>query len=281
MLAGGAAGVEGALMRGRMLAFAVAFGLAGAAHAETPLSRNALGQPTAPVRVGAGVPAPFVIDTGAEGCAVHAGFAAARRLAPVGPEAPARVRAPVLTLDGRHLGAIDCTVLPDNPEDGATAGVLGAAALARFVVVLDAERGTLSLHGGAQRGQALVGPRARLVEAVALPGGPLAVPVRLNSARGLGVLRTGSAGSAVNTRFAEAAGLAPANRTSEMNGHMPVALDLAGAVTPDGAAPVADLPEFATLGLAERPAMTLGLDRLAGLRLVIDYPRRRIWFDPG
>ncbi len=257
--------------------------LAGAAHAEVPLTRAPSGHLTAPVRVGTGAPADFVIDTGAEGCAVYSWFAAERKLSTSGGETltgqegdadNALVRAPSMTIDGHRVGALDCAVLPDRPDSVRLAGIVGADLLGRFVVVFDTRRMALSLHGGAQHGQALVSPRARLVDVGVLPSGLLTAPVRLNSARGVAVLHTGARRSVFNTRFARAAGLG--------DGLPPLStFDLAGRITPAIETPVADLPEFATLGLAERPAMALGLDRLAGLRLVIDYPRRRVWFDPG
>jgi Aspartyl protease len=132
----------------------------------------------------------------------------------------------------------------------------------------------LSLHGGAQHGQALVSPQARLVRAYRLPGGLISAPVELNGAAGLGVVDTGAARSIVNTRFAEAAGIDDASKPLGW-------FSLAGTSTRDVVAGVADAPTFAEVGMAEQSAMILGLDRLAGLKLIIDYPRRRIWFDPG
>lgn len=276
--------------------------LVGAAHAEVPLTRAPSGHLTAPVRVGTGAPAAFVIDTGAEGCAVYAWFAAERKLLAIGAETLTGqtgeaditlVRAPSMTLDGHRVGALDCAVLPDRPDGVRLAGIVGADMLGRFVVVFDTKRMALSLHGGAQHGQALVSPRARLVDVGVLPSGLLTAPVRLNSARGVAVLDTGARRSVFNTRFARAAGVADAAlrpaETLQGATATPLALragqlgafDLAGRTTPAIEARVADLPVFAAFGVAERPAMILGLDRLAGLRLVIDYPRNRVWFDPG
>ena len=39
---------------------------------------------------------------------------------------------------------------------------------------------------------------------------------------------------------------------------------------------IADLPVFATLGMAGAPAMILGIDVLGGRRFVVDYPARRL-----
>ena len=273
----------------RALALVLAL-FAADARAETPLTRAASGHLTAPVRIGGGAPTAFIIDTGAESCGVSQRFARERRFLAVGGDTrdgqtgaatPAIVLAPAVEIDGQEIGALRCAVLLDRPDGALADGVIGADALARFVVTFDTRAMQLGLHGGAQHGQALVSPRARLIDAQRLPSALLTVPVRLNGAVGVAVLDTGARRSVFNTRFANAAGvdprtLAPGSRAGKLG-----AFDLAGGITPEIEGRVADLPAFDTVGLGARPAMILGLDRLDGLRLVIDYPRRRIWFDPG
>ena len=240
---------------------------ASTAWADVPLSRTAGGQLAAPVTI-AGATGVFVIDTGVKDCAVNLRFAGARHLPVAGD---AGVVAPRVEIDGQSLGNLSCkTMLVDTDIDG----VIGADALKRFVVTFDTRAMRLGLHGGAQHGQALVSPRAKLIDARLLPGALMTVPVRLNGAVGVVVLDTGAPRSVFNARFAEAGGVTP-------NAARLGAFDLAGRVTPAVEGRVADAPMFKMLRLADRPAMSLGLDRLAGLRLVIDYPRRRIWFDPG
>lgn len=236
------------------------------AFAETPLTRTPGGHLVSAVRIDGAV-SPFRIDTGAAGCGVPRTLAETHLLA-VREHEPVLARAASVDIDGRPIGALICAVHDD------AAGAIGADVLSRFVVVFDVRRGVLGLHGGAQRGQALVSPRAPVVRAERLAGGRLAVPVSLNGARGLAMLDTGAPHSTFNRRFAEAAGI------DDGATHLG-AFELAGATTERIEGRVADLPAFAALGLADQPAMILGLDRLAGLRLVIDYPRRRIWFDPG
>lgn len=272
------------------------------ALADVPLSRAASGHLTAPVRIGGGAATQFVVDTGAEGCGVYQRFATARHLLKVGGETLmgqtgsaeiSLVLAPDVEIDGKKIGALQCAVLPDRPDGVPLDGIIGADALERFVVVFDTRRMRLSLHGAAQHGQALVSPRATLVDAQRLPSALLTVPVRLNNASGVGVLDTGARRSIFNERFAAAAVVpmeklhaaetlqgATANALALRAGPLG-AFELAGRVTPAIEARVADLPVFETFGLQDQPAMILGLDRLQGLKLVVDYPRRRIWFDPG
>lgn len=243
------------------------------ALAETPLRRVASGELVVDMRVGGRSATPFVMDTGVEMCGVYRRFAEDRRLLAIGGASRKLVRAPEVEIDGAQLGALTCAVLPDRTDGAAVAGVIGADALQRYVVVFDARTRTLSLHGGAQRGQHLVSTRARLVRAEQSSGGLMHVPVELNGARGVAVIDTGAQRSVINRRFAAAAGV-------EDGAASLGALSLAGQTRAIGAR-VADLPVFASLGLAEQPAMILGRDGLEGLRLVMDYPRRRIWFDPG
>lgn len=239
------------------------------ALAEAPLSRSATGVLTAPVRVGGREATPFVIDTGVAGCSVTQRFTTARRLPKVGAAADGFVLAPGVEIDGMPIGALRCAVTPDDAA--AFDGIIGADALQRFVVVFDVPRLRLSLHGGAQHGHALVGPRVRQVDAQRRADGVLSVPVRFNNAAGAAVIATGAGRSVFNARFAAAAGTADSAfpPASAVRG----VFQLAGTSMPIEAA-------LTSMGAAEQPAMIFGLDRLAGVRLVIDYPRRRMWFDP-
>lgn len=42
---------------------------------------------------------------------------------------------------------------------------------------------------------------------------------------------------------------------------------------------VAELPVFEAFGVADRPAVILGLDWLTRTRMVVDFPARRVWFE--
>jgi hypothetical protein len=44
---------------------------------------------------------------------------------------------------------------------------------------------------------------------------------------------------------------------------------------------VADLPVFEAFGVADRPAIILGLDWLDTTRMVIDFPAKLVWFQPA
>lgn len=51
----------------------------------------------------------------------------------------------------------------------------------------------------------------------------------------------------------------------------------AGILIPDAEARVGDLPYLQTAGLADKPAMNLGVDFLARTRLTVDFSSRQFW----
>jgi len=54
---------------------------------------------------------------------------------------------------------------------------------------------------------------------------------------------------------------------------------LGGRMLADAPVLVADLPVFEAFGVADRPAIILGLDWLDKTRMVIDFPGRQVWFE--
>ena len=41
---------------------------------------------------------------------------------------------------------------------------------------------------------------------------------------------------------------------------------------------VSDLPVFEVFGVADRPAVILGMDWLESARMIVDFPARKVWF---
>jgi len=213
---------------------------------------------TAQVRIG---PAPwrFRIDLSASGCSLSDTGARTLRLPVIGSETAPLLLARSASVDGISLGDLSCA---RGAED-----VLGGGIFRGLVVKVDAAAGGVSVYGGAQHGQALVGPDARLLYASPLAGGAPAIPVRLNGAVGMAVFDPSRATSQINSAFRDRAG-----RDSGGGGDV---LDLAGFR-------ISQRPETsdAVAGVADRPLMILGRDALRGFALVIDYPNARIWIDP-
>jgi predicted aspartyl protease len=275
---------------------AAALACAAPAFAE-PIRLLPTGHWAATVRVNGEGPFEFIVDTAASVSAVFPALRA--RLGPAGggsrtvsgasgTQAFAVFRLERIDIDGRSALGVAALGLDGIPEDRISAGILGADLLSRFVAEFDLPGGQLRLH---DPGTALAG----------LPG---EVPFRLNGARfavldGLldgrpvtMILDTGARRTIVNWRAAEAAGIArdaadlvPDEPVRGATDHSTEAVKrdfaslAAGPLTLSAQRiTIADLPVFAQLGLAGRPAMILGIDRLRQLRFAVDYPRRLLLF---
>lgn len=289
-----------------LIAILLAASLSPVARAETPLSYAASGHVTAPTLVDGRGPFAFVFDTGAEGSAVYATFAREHGLSPL----PARherlqgqtgaasfplTRLASLGVDGRQAGDIEAVILPDRADGVALAGIVGLDLMGRFVVALDPSRHRLALHPPDTSARRVGGRGLAATKAMRLGGGLLGLPVTINGATGVAVLDTGARDSRINLRFAGAAGLGagladlPDDGVIQGATNMAVAtkrarlgtVEFAGVRRSNVDTRVVDLAVFEALGLADRPAMILGMDLLSDLRLVIDFPKGVVWIGQG
>jgi hypothetical protein len=117
--------------------------------------------------------------------------------------------------------------------------------------------------------------------------------VEINGVKGAAVLDTGSSDTRVNTAFMRAAGIDPtsaafrdaepifgvsSNATPSRKG--PVgAVHFAGLEVRGTDVRVIDMPVYKSFGFGDGPAMILGLDLMAGYRLVYDHEGKVFWFD--
>jgi predicted aspartyl protease len=287
-------------MTKRSLAPLLAAALACAAPAfAEPIRLLPSGHWATTVRVNGEGPFEFIVDTAASVSAVFPALRERLALAGGGTRTVAGAsgtqgfgtfRLERIDVDGRSARGVTAIGLDGIPEDRISAGILGADLLSRFVAEFDLPGGQLRLHD----------------PGTALPGRWGEVPFRLNGARfavidGLldgrpvtMILDTGARRTVVNWRAAEAAGIA--RDADDLVADAPIGgatshrtpavrrdfASLAAGALALGAAriTIADLPVFAQLGLAGRPAMILGIDRLRHLRFAVDYPRRLLLFRP-
>ena len=285
-------------MTRRSLAPLLAAALACVAPAAAePIRLLPTGHMAAAVRVNGEGPFEFIVDTAASMSAVFPALRERLALAGGGTrtvsgasglQAFGIFRLERIEIDGRSALGVTAIGLDGIPEDRVSAGIVGADLLSRFVAEFDLPGGQLRLH---DPGTALAGLWGE-------------VPFRLNGARfavldGLldgrpvtMILDTGARRTIVNWRAAQAAGIAP--DAADLVPDEPVrgatnhrtpavkrdfASLAAGPLRLSAATiTIADLPVFAQLGLAGRPAMILGIDRLRHLRFAVDYPRRRLLF---
>lgn len=271
--------------------------LASAASAEAPLSFSKSGHVVAPVSIGGEDQHLFVVDTGAEGSAVYARFAREARLELGGQEQivgqtgaaslPLR-KITHLKVDGRTVGPIVASELPDRADGAVMAGIIGLDVLGRYLVDFDLPAARLALHDGVDAAtlMASLGPA---VSARTINGGLLAVQVEVNGVAGWGVIDTGARETRINTRFAKLAKVEEDKATSATTVHG--ATNSASTLLPgrtrtvrmlgrelgETSIRIADLPVFEAFGLHEEPAMIIGADYLGRFRLLIDFPTRRVW----
>ncbi|MEA3013620.1 MAG: hypothetical protein QOD42_2165 [Sphingomonadales bacterium] len=278
---------------------AAALAWAAPAFAE-PIRLLPTGHMAATVRVNGEGPFEFIVDTAASVSAVFPSLRARLALAgggtravngASGTQAFGIFRLERIDIDGRSALGVDALGLDGIPEDRISAGILGADLLSRFIVEFGLPGGQLRLH---DPGTALAGLwrevpfRLNGVRFAVLDGRLDGQPVTM-------ILDTGARRTIVNWRAAQAAGMArdaadllPDEPVRGATNHRTVAVKrdfaslAAGPIRLSAAAiTIADLPVFGQLGLAGRPSMILGIDRLRRLRFAVDYPRRRLLFRPA
>ena len=124
-------------------------------------------------------------------------------------------------------------------------------------------------------------------------GGLLTVPVLIDGIEAVAVIDTGARAARINWRLGRLLGLSPetaapgaaiqgATNNGVATAQARVArVELGERRLLDQPVLVADLPVFEVFGVADRPAVILGLDWLARTRLLVDFPLRKVWFVPS
>jgi predicted aspartyl protease len=289
-------------------ALAVLFSLAliaGPAHAEAPLRWDATGHVVVPATVDGKGPFDFILDTGADESAVYAWFAKALDLpkgkagqlsGATGTAAMTASKVQALSVDGRTLRDIEADTVPDRADGARIAGVAGVDLMAGRLTVIDFGCKTVALLPLQGAPADIAGPGAVPIKAGSIRDGKqLTLPVTVNGAPGVAVLDSGAKATAINLKFALAAGVDPlshafrdaepsrgATMVSVASRVGPIGtVRFAGLTRPAVTARVLDLPYLQSAGLANVPAMNMGLDLLAGTRLTLDYSARRFWLAPS
>lgn len=287
----------GATRNRAWLAALAAMAFSGVAMADAPLSFSGSGHVVAPVRVEGRDQHLFVVDTGAEASAVYARFAREAGLQLAGQEQivgqtgaaslPLR-RIAHLEVDGRTMGPIVASELPDRADGMVMAGIIGLDVMGGHLVDFDLPSARLALLDGA-RAEALIATLGPAVSARKVNGGLLAVPVEVNGVIGWGVIDTGARETRINSRFASLAKVeedgsaasatiyGATNRASTLRPGMARSVAMLGRNLGGTTIRIADLPVFETFGLQDEPAMIIGADYLGRFRLLIDFPTRRVW----
>jgi predicted aspartyl protease len=263
---------------------------------KVPLAIAPTGHATVPVKGDFGI-RQFVFDTGAEGTAVYADFADSAGLLSAGTEsvqgqtgttAFPLVQLRTITLDGVQKGPIKASKLATRADGVSLAGIVGLDVFGDRTVDFDFPNKRLSLLAPGRRPVDL---RSQPVRASTTVGMLLTVPVRIGGVTATAVIDTGARKTRFNWALGKQLGWDPAqlgegdtirgatnNAVPTRNTTVPSA-ELGSRRLINAPALVADLPVFEAFGVADRPAIILGLDWLEGTRMVIDFPARLVWFE--
>jgi predicted aspartyl protease len=264
------------------------------AAAAVPIEIAASGHATVPVEGSFGI-RQFVFDTGAEGSAVYADFADEAGLKAAGSEQlqgqtgkaeVQLVRLTELTLDSVAKAPIDAVKLDPRADGVSLAGIVGLDLFGDRTVDFDLPRKRLALLSSGERPL-----KAAPVAATPTTGNLLIIPIKIGSVTATAVIDTGARKTRINWKLGALLGLDRAkiakgdtiqgatNKAIETGATRIADVDLGDRVLADAPVLVADLPIFEAFGVADRPAIILGLDWLDATRMVIDFPARLVWFE--
>lgn len=193
-----------------------------------------------------------------------------------------------LKVDGRTVGPIVASELPDRTDGAVMAGIIGLDVMGKYLVDFDLPSARLALLDGIEA-EALSASLGPAVSARAVEGGLLAVQVEVNGVTGWGVIDTGARETRINTRFAKLANVeddktatattvhGATNSASTLQPGRTRTVRLLGKELGETSIRIADLPVFEAFGIHKEPAMIIGADYLGRFRLLIDFPTRRVW----
>jgi hypothetical protein len=271
------------------------------AQATVPLTWDSTGHVVIDARVNGKGPYPFILDTGADETGVYDWFAksldlpsgATRELSGATGTEPANVaKLSTLSVDSHAIRQVEADTIPDRVDGEKLAGVAGVDLMRDRLAVIDFGCSTFALLPLQATNAKITGAGAIRIKAGAiLDGQQLTFPVTVNGVTGIAVLDSGSRYTFINSQFAAALKVDPASalfrdaqptrgatmkkvatRVGPIGG-----VKFAGISIPDAEARVVDLPYFQTAGLADKPAMNLGVDFLARTRLTVDFSSRQFW----
>jgi hypothetical protein len=262
-----------------------------------PLMLTESGALTAPVTI-SGRELAFLVDTGATDTAINRATWSALGLPhgePVTAGGASNVLRPAelvpvrsLRVAGREVRDTTVMVLDHIAQhEGRDLldGILGHDVLGRFIVEIDTPRRRLILHersSTAWRTPDLVAVAYRpalgtLIELTGAVDG-VRCAIILDSGAGVSIASTRAAPGAKAQSAQGAIGSDSKRLVLAVAANRRVTIGDGAVVVAADQLHVADLPAFAALGLAGKPALLLGMDLLATFRVVIDPFARRVYF---
>lgn len=249
---------------------------------------------TLPVIVDGAGPYAFMIDTGSQATAITHEIRAALALPSAGTATlvgmASRREVDLVDIGRIEFGANSFTnfaapVLERN-NVGAD-GIIGLDALQDFRVLIDFRNQTIAVEDASERDRN--GGFEIVVRARTKLGQLLITDALVEGVRATVIIDTGAQASLANTALRDRVRAKRAQEvlTTDVNGvdllgelAIVSTLTIEGLALTDVPLTFADTPAFAALGLADKPALSLGMQHLALFdRVAIDFARQRILFD--
>lgn len=175
-------------------------------------------------------------------------------------------------------------VVDIDTAGGAIGGMLGMDVLGEYVVEVDLRAHRFVLHS--KLDASLLSPELVAADYQPLAGGQIALAITIEGRAATAILDLGANRTFANTR----AGLTPDDRETTISAAIgadrnrlvfrsasDVPLGYGELVLRVRSVWISDLPIFRTFGIADRAALILGTDVLAGRRIVIDPFARRVY----
>lgn len=254
---------------------------------------------TVPVSINGSQPQPFIIDTGAERSVVSRQLAGSLRLTP-GPQVTLTTmtgssKVPTVVVPSLAVGPVRDAEAFNAPALEAAHlgahGLLGIQQLRTHAVTIDFDKNQMAVRPSRRAGGK---PMPRLpftdeivITAKSLMGQLIVTEASFEGSKVTVVLDTGSQISmgnlALQRKLRRIKLKGPITMTSvtgetlSANYHIAHRVELGGVIMRELPVAFADVPPFARFGLADRPALMLGMDALRAFRRVeIDFPDRKL-----
>lgn len=249
---------------------------------------------TVPVMVDGVGPYAFMIDTGSQATAITHEIRAALALPSAGTAIlvgmASRREVELVDVGRIEFGANSFTnfAAPVLERDNVGAdGIIGLDALQDFRVLLDFRKQTIAVEDASAKDRS--GGFEIVVRARTQLGQLLITDALVEGVRATVIIDTGAQASLANSALRDRVRAKRAQDvlTTDVNGVDLVGelavvrtLTIEGLALTDVPLTFADTPAFAALGLADKPAISLGMQHLALFdRVAIDFARKRILFD--
>lgn len=256
---------------------------------------------TVPVSINGSRPQPFVIDTGAERSVVSRQLAGTLRLA-AGPQITLTTmtgssRVPTVVVPSLTVGPVRDVRAFNAPALEAAHmgahGLLGIEQLRTHMVSIDFDREQISVRPSRRSGGKLsaipVGTEEIVITARSRLGQLIVTEATFEGSKITVVLDTGSQVSmgnmALQRKLRRVRLKGPIEMTSvtgeklTVNYHVAHRIGLGGVTLRELPVAFADIPPFERFGLADKPALMLGMDAMRAFRRVeIDFPDRKVRF---